>query len=87
MSSGKLSVGGRFTTDKKEINQVADVTLTQHPVACREDGLASQRWIYLPLVLSPLGAQIFPNLPFFAALYHFDARITGRRTDLATPLS
>ena len=66
----QLSVGGRFTTDKKEINQVADVTLTQHPVATVRTGTPLDM---VPLVLSPLGAQIFPNLPFFVALYHFDA--------------
>ena len=67
----QLSVGGRFTTDKKEINQVADVTLTQHPVATVMVG--NPMLDGAPLVLSPLGAQIFPNLPFFVALYHFDA--------------
>ena len=55
----QLSVGGRFTTDKKEINQVADVTLTEHVAAFVS--LVPD----VPLVLSPLGAQIFPNLPFF----------------------
>ena len=64
----QLSVGGRFTTDKKEINQVADVTLTQHV-------LASVSGIPLPfVVLSPLGAQIFPNLPFFQ---YFIPRMDG----------
>ena len=57
----QLSVGGRFTTDKKEINQVADVTLTQHVAAF----VAVPGLEMAPLVLSPLGAQIFPNLPFF----------------------
>ena len=57
----QLSVGGRFTTDKKEIDQIADVTLTQHVAAfVGIPGLEQA-----PLVLSPLGAQIFPNLPFF----------------------
>ena len=58
----QLSVGGRFTTDKKEINQVADVTLTQH-VAAFVVGIPNLEGV--PLVLSPLGAQIFPNLPIF----------------------
>ncbi len=57
----QLSVGGRFTTDKKEINQVADVTLTQHVAAFVSIPMLEM----VPLVLSPLGAQIFPNLPFF----------------------
>ena len=57
----QLSVGGRFTTDKKEIYQVADVTLTQHVAAF----VAIPGLEMAPLVLSPLGAQIFPNLPFF----------------------
>lgn len=57
----QLSIGGRLTTDKKEINQVADVTLTNHVAAfVRIPGLEQA-----PLVLSPTGARIFPNLPFF----------------------
>ena len=57
----QLSLGGRITTDKKEILQDADVTLTQHVAGfVRIPGLEQA-----PLVLSPAGAQIFPNLPFF----------------------
>ena len=57
----QLSVGGRITTDKKQIYQEADVVLTQHVVAfTRIPGLEEA-----PLVLSPTGAQILPNLPFF----------------------
>lgn len=57
----QLSVGGRFTTDKKEISQVADVTVTNHVAAfVGIPGLEEA-----PLVLSPFGSQIFPNLPFF----------------------
>ncbi len=57
----QVSVGGRYTTDKKDINQVANVTLTQHVAAfVRVPGLEQA-----PLVLSPTGAFIVPNLPFF----------------------
>ena len=64
----QLSVGGRFTTDRKEINQVADVTLTQHVAACLnlpELACNPAAGIIIPVVLSPLGGQIVPNLPFF----------------------
>ena len=64
----QLSVGGRFTTDKKEINQVADVTLTQHVAACLNLPPLTcypAAGIFIPVVLSPLGGQIVPNLPFF----------------------
>ena len=57
----QLSIGGRLTTDKKQINQVADVEFTHHVAALGLPGFPPQT----PLVLSPLGAQIFPNLPFF----------------------
>ena len=57
----QLSLGGRYTTDKKDIDQIADVTLTQHVAAfVRIPGLEQA-----PLVLSPTGAFIVPNLPFF----------------------
>ena len=57
----QLSIGGRLTTDEKWISQVADVTLTNHVAAfVRVPGLEQA-----PLVLSPLGSQIFPRLPFF----------------------
>ena len=57
----QLSVGGRYTEDKKDIDQIADVTLTQHVAAfVRIPGLERA-----PLVLSPRGAAIVPNLPFF----------------------
>ena len=57
----QISVGGRYTTDKKDIDQLADVTLTQHVAAfVNLPGLEQA-----PLVLSPLGAAIVPNLPFF----------------------
>ena len=57
----QLSLGGRYTTDKKDIDQIADVTLTQHVAAfLRLPGLEQA-----PLVLSPTGAFILPNLPFF----------------------
>ena len=57
----QLSVGGRYTEDKKDIDQIADVTLTQHVAAfLRIPGLEQA-----PLVLSPTGAAIVPNLPFF----------------------
>ena len=51
----QLSVGGRFTTDKKEIDQIADVTFTQQVAAfVGIPGLEQA-----PLVLSPFGAQFF----------------------------
>ena len=57
----QLSLGGRYTTDKKDIDQIADVTLTHHVAAfMRLPGLEQ-----VPLVLSPRGAFIVPNLPFF----------------------
>ncbi|MCY3795249.1 MAG: TonB-dependent receptor, partial [Gammaproteobacteria bacterium] len=57
----QLSLGGRYTTDKKDLDQIADVTLTQHVAAfVRIPGLEQA-----PLVLSPTGAAILPNLPFF----------------------
>ena len=57
----QLSVGGRFTEDKQDIDQLADVTLTQHVAGFMNlPGLEQA-----PLVLSPLGAQVAPNLPFF----------------------
>ncbi len=63
----QLSLGGRITTDKKSISQEADVELTQHVAACFNlPGLcnpAEQRVV--PVVLSPTGARIVPNLPFF----------------------
>ncbi|MCZ0943871.1 MAG: TonB-dependent receptor [Gammaproteobacteria bacterium] len=57
----QISFGGRYTEDKKEIDQIADVTLTQHIAAFMNlPGLEQA-----PLVLSPFGAQVAPNLPFF----------------------
>ena len=57
----QLSFGGRYTKDDKTLDQVATVTLTQHVAAfLRLPGLERA-----PLLLSPLGAQILPNLPFF----------------------
>ena len=57
----QISLGGRYTTDKKTIYQEADVTLTQHiAMFTRLPGLEQA-----PLVLSPFGAFIAPNLPFF----------------------
>lgn len=64
----QLSLGGRLTTDKKEIVQVADIELTNHVGACLNlPGLACNpaAGLYVPVVLSPLGAQIVPTLPFF----------------------
>ena len=58
----QLSLGGRYTTDKKDIDQIADVTLTQH-VAAFVRGVPGLE--QAPLVLSPTGAAILPNLPFF----------------------
>ena len=57
----QLSIGGRLTTDEKWISQVADVSLTNHVAAFL--GLPGLE--QAPLVLSPIGAQILPNLPFF----------------------
>ena len=67
----QLSVGGRYTEDQKDIDQLADVTLTQHVAAfLRLPGLEQA-----PLVLSPTGAFIVPNLPFFNFfLPHRDTR-------------
>ena len=57
----QLSVGGRYTEDEKNLHQLADVTLTQHVAAFLNlPGLEQA-----PLVLSQLGAQVFPMLPFF----------------------
>jgi len=57
----QLSLGGRYTADENDIDQLADVTLTQHVAAfLRIPGLEQA-----PLVLSPTGAAIVPNLPFF----------------------
>ena len=57
----QLSVGGRYTRDDKTLDQEATVTLTQHVAAFLNlPGLERA-----PLLLSPLGAQILPNLPFF----------------------
>ena len=54
-------MGGRYTADENDIDQLADVTLTQHVAAfLRIPGLEQA-----PLVLSPTGAAIVPNLPFF----------------------
>lgn len=73
----QLSVGGRYTEDKKDIDQLADVTLTNHVAAfVRIPGLEQA-----PLVLSPTGAFIVPNLPFFNFfLPHrdIDGNIIGR---------
>ncbi len=57
----QLSLGGRYTKDEKDLDQLADVTLTNHVVGFVNIPNLQQA----PLVLSPLGAQIFPNLPFF----------------------
>lgn len=57
----QLSIGGRVTTDEKWISQVGDVTLTNHVAAYV--GLPGLE--QAPLLLSPIGAQILPNLPFF----------------------
>ena len=57
----QLSLGARYTTDRKDIDQIADVTLTQHvAMFTLLPGLEQA-----PLVLSPFGAFIAPNLPFF----------------------
>lgn len=57
----QLSFGGRYTRDEKTLDQEATVTLTQHVAGfVNLPGLEQA-----PLVLSPLGAQIVPNLPFF----------------------
>ena len=57
----QVSAGGRYTSDEKKLDQAATVTLTQHVAAFLNlPGLQQA-----PLVLSPLGAQIIPNLPFF----------------------
>ncbi len=57
----QLSLGGRYTKDEKDLDQIANVTLTQHVAGfVNIPGLQQA-----PLVLSPLGAQIFPALPFF----------------------
>lgn len=73
----QLSFGGRYTRDEKTLDQEATVTLTQHVAAfVNLPGLQQA-----PLVLSPLGAQIVPNLPFFNFfLPHRDPRgnIIGR---------
>lgn len=73
----QLSFGGRYTRDEKTLDQEATVTLTQHVAAfVNLPGLEQA-----PLVLSPLGAQIVPNLPFFNFfLPHRDPRgnIIGR---------
>lgn len=67
----QVSVGGRYTTDRKTIDQVADVTLTQHIAAfVNLPGLERA-----PLVLSQFGAFVAPNLPFFNFfLPHRDTR-------------
>lgn len=57
----QLSLGGRYTKDEKDTARLATVTLTQHPTAF----LTLPGLEQAPVVLSPLGAQIFPNLPFF----------------------
>ena len=57
----QVSLGGRYTTDRKDIDQIADVTLTNHVAAFL--GLPGLE--EAPLVLSPVGAGIVPNLPFF----------------------
>ncbi|MCY4198723.1 MAG: TonB-dependent receptor [Gammaproteobacteria bacterium] len=59
----QLSLGGRLTTDKKWINQIAEVELTQYMVPVFNlPGMGP-----VPFVLSPAGAQawplIAPNLP------------------------
>ncbi len=73
----QLSFGGRYTRDEKTLDQLATVTLTQHVAAFLNlPGLEQA-----PLVLSPLGAQIVPRLPFFNFfLPHRDQRgnIIGR---------
>ena len=73
----QLSFGGRYTRDEKTLDQLATVTLTQHVAAFLNlPGLEQA-----PLVLSPLGAQIMPRLPFFNFfLPHRDQRgnIIGR---------
>ena len=73
----QVSFGGRYTKDDRTLDQVATVTLTQHVAAfLRLPGLEQA-----PLLLSPLGAQILPNLPFFNFfLPHRDQRgnIIGR---------
>ena len=58
----QLSIGGRYTKDEKDIDQIATVTLTQHVAGfVNLPGLQTA-----PLVLSPFGAQVFPTLPFFS---------------------
>ena len=65
----QVSLGGRYTRDEKKLAQIADVTLTQHVVAF----LGIPGLEQAPLVLSPLGAQVLPRLPFFNFfLPHFD---------------
>ena len=65
----QFSLGGRYTRDEKTLAQIADVTLTQHVAAF----LGIPGLEQAPLVLSALGAQVLPNLPFFSFfLPHFD---------------
>ena len=64
----QLSLGGRLTTDKKQIDQFANVELTSHAAACFNIPMLAcdpAAGIFVPIVLSPLGAQIAPNLPIF----------------------
>ena len=57
----QLSIGGRYTKDEKDIDQIAEVELTSHVAAFTlVPGLEQA-----PLVLNATGAAIFPMLPFF----------------------
>ena len=55
----QLSVGGRYTTDEKDIDQIANVTLTQHVAAF----VTIPDLARLPLALNSFGTTLFPNLP------------------------
>ena len=55
----QLSVGGRYTTDEQEIDQIANVTLTEHVAAF----VSIPDLAMAPLVLNDFGATLFPNLP------------------------
>lgn len=79
----QLSLGGRFTEDKKHVRQISDVTITHWPAGFTSfTGQA-------PLVLDPAAAPTFGSLPFFLFyLPHFASDGTflgiGDQVDIET---
>ena len=91
----QLSLGGRLTTDKKELHQLADVELITYPAVCfinPSQGVDCNPLggVFAPLVLSPAGWQalqpLAPNLPGFGGfLRDPQGNVVEYRTGITYP--